>query len=111
MEGWGCTASAIRKPSQLDHGKAAVEQKGVTMPDKSRRRRSTWLRYSLDLHHRRAVVLGDELKVVPGGLALALQLADVGRELVEVDLGGSGHGADLAQTLLSSLVRFISSAP
>lgn len=52
-------------------------------------------RYLLDFHHCGTVVLRDELKVIPGRLALALQLPDVRRELVEVDLRGPRHRADL----------------
>jgi len=51
--------------------------------------------YSLDLHHRGTIVLCNELEMVPGRFALALELRDVRRQFVEIDFRGSRHGADL----------------
>jgi len=51
--------------------------------------------YSLDLHHRGTIVLRNELEMVPGRFALALELRDVRRQFVKIDFRGSRHGADL----------------
>lgn len=60
--------------------------------------------YLLDFHHRGTIMLRDELQVVPGCLALALQFPDVRRELVEVDFRCSCHSADLNKIHRLSLV-------
>lgn len=52
--------------------------------------------YLLDFHVvAGAVVLGDDLEVVKGSLALGLQPCDARTQLLKVHLRGSRHSADL----------------
>jgi len=51
--------------------------------------------YSLDLHHRRTIVLRNELEMVPRRFALALEFRDVRRQLVEIDFRGSRYRTNL----------------
>lgn len=51
--------------------------------------------YSLDLHHRRTIVLRNELEMVPRRFALALEFRDVRRQLIEIDFRGSRYCTNL----------------
>lgn len=51
--------------------------------------------YSLDLHHRRTIVLRNEFEMVPRRFALALEFRDVRSQLVEIDFRGSRYCTNL----------------
>lgn len=70
-------------------------RKLVREMEREKVRETRWELYSLDLHHRRAIVLRNELEMVPRRFALALEFRDVRRQLVEIDFRGSRYRADL----------------
>lgn len=70
-------------------------RKLVRGAERERVRQTRWELYSLDLHHRRAIVLRNELEMVPRRFALALEFRDVRCQFVEIDFRGSCYRSNL----------------